>query len=344
LAGNHAFVGDGGSGLQVVDITDPADPAIIGSCDTPGSASDVAIAGDRAYVADSDGGLQVVVISVPGAPSILGSCPTPGDASAVAVLGDRAYVADSEGGLTVVDISDPAQPVVIESTGTTGWAGDVAVLGDFAYVADGEAGLEIVRILQRSLDAGRNTAQSLPLVETRDVILQARLVAAQDDSIAWALSADGGGHWTEVTPDSSWHDLTAHPGSDLVWRAVLTYTGGAEVPACSSLLIEWETATSGVDVADAPSRFALHGNAPNPFNPTTRIAFDLPEPSRVTLEVYSAGGRRVATLLDRPFEAGRHHVDWRGVDDAGRALPSGVYFARLAAGPKAAERAMVLLK
>jgi hypothetical protein len=101
---------------------------------------------------------------------------------------------------------------------------------------------------------------------------------------------------------------------------------------------------TGVDDSVTASAFALLGNSPNPFNPATRIEFDLPETAAVTLEVYSAAGRRVATLVDRTVEAGRHHVVWRGVDGSGRALPSGVYLARLSAGEEAAEHRMVLLK
>ena len=47
------------------------------------------------------------------------------------------------------------------------------------------------------------------------------------------------------------------------------------------------------------------------------------------MDVYSAAGRRVATLLDGPVSAGRHELDWDGHDGDGRALPSGVYFIRL---------------
>jgi hypothetical protein len=52
IAGDHAFVADYGSGLQVIDISDPTSPSIAGSYDTPGNAYGVAISGDYAFVAD----------------------------------------------------------------------------------------------------------------------------------------------------------------------------------------------------------------------------------------------------------------------------------------------------
>ncbi len=94
-----------------------------------------------------------------------------------------------------------------------------------------------------------------------------------------------------------------------------------------------------------PASHALFQNHPNPFNPTTTIAFALPEAARVDLSVFDVTGRRVATLLDDdPREAGAHGVIWRGSDDAGRALAGGVYFYRLQAGDYLATKKMLLLK
>ncbi|HEX5131233.1 MAG TPA: multicopper oxidase domain-containing protein, partial [Candidatus Krumholzibacteria bacterium] len=76
-----------------------------------------------------------------------------------------------------------------------------------------------------------------------------------------------------------------------------------------------------------PTAFALGQNAPNPFNPTTRIRFALPAQSRVLLVVYNVAGQKVATLIDDTAPAGYHTVE---LDATG--LASGVYFYRLDAG------------
>jgi hypothetical protein len=78
---------------------------------------------------------------------------------------------------------------------------------------------------------------------------------------------------------------------------------------------------------DIPGAFELYQSYPNPFNPTTTIAFDVPEPARVTLRVYNILGQQVATLLDHEdFEEGNFTVDFNANN-----LASGVYFYRIEA-------------
>jgi hypothetical protein len=73
----------------------------------------------------------------------------------------------------------------------------------------------------------------------------------------------------------------------------------------------------------------LGPNTPNPFNPVTMIPFELPRPGAVRVAIYDVGGRCLVTLADAHLEAGRHVRTWDGRDDAGRAMGSGAYFARL---------------
>ncbi len=76
-----------------------------------------------------------------------------------------------------------------------------------------------------------------------------------------------------------------------------------------------------------PTAFSLRQCYPNPFNPTTRIEFDLPEPALVTMKVYDILGREVATVIDRAsYAAGAQSVVFDG-----RNLASGVYFYRIEA-------------
>jgi flagellar hook assembly protein FlgD len=64
----------------------------------------------------------------------------------------------------------------------------------------------------------------------------------------------------------------------------------------------------------------------------------------VRLVVFSADGRRVTTLLDEQMGAGRHQVAWNGRDDHGVQVATGVYFARIEAGPLKETHKMLLLK
>lgn len=94
-----------------------------------------------------------------------------------------------------------------------------------------------------------------------------------------------------------------------------------------------------------PAAFALAAPHPNPFNPKTTLRFDLPRAATVRLDIVDVQGRRVARLLDGAMlPPGQHSIDWMGRDDAGRSLPSGVYFARFEAGEFRARRKLVLLR
>ena len=93
-----------------------------------------------------------------------------------------------------------------------------------------------------------------------------------------------------------------------------------------------------------PSVFALKQNAPNPFNPSTDIWYDLPAATHVSMEVLNVLGQRVKTLVDGFREAGSHSVTWDGRDDYGSACASGIYFYRITAGADQAVKKMMMLK
>jgi len=91
----------------------------------------------------------------------------------------------------------------------------------------------------------------------------------------------------------------------------------------------------------------LHPNVPNPFNPSTTIAFrldDRQEPVPVLLAVYDLRGRLVKTLMDKELAGGAYSLVWDGSDEVGRKMSSGVYFLRLRAGAGSMVRKMILLK
>jgi hypothetical protein len=94
-----------------------------------------------------------------------------------------------------------------------------------------------------------------------------------------------------------------------------------------------------VDSETVPDVPTLLANAPNPFNPSTSIRFTLPERQRITLDVFDALGRRVATLLDEERNAGRYAIPF----DA-NGLATGVYIYRLVTPDKMLTGKMLLLR
>ncbi|MBC8414871.1 MAG: T9SS type A sorting domain-containing protein [Candidatus Cloacimonetes bacterium] len=85
-------------------------------------------------------------------------------------------------------------------------------------------------------------------------------------------------------------------------------------------------------------------NYPNPFNPETKIVFNLPESGQVKLEIYNIKGQKVKTLLDCYMSPGRSEMIWNGKDDNGKRVSSGVYFYQLVAEKKTITKKMILIK
>jgi len=104
-------------------------------------------------------------------------------------------------------------------------------------------------------------------------------------------------------------------------------------------------AQTGIDGEDeVPRTFALRQNVPNPFNPVTTIAYQLPADSHVKIDVYNIAGRLVTTLVDEKQEAGVKSVAWDGTNAAGEKVASGIYMYRMQAGDNVDRKMMVLLK
>lgn len=86
------------------------------------------------------------------------------------------------------------------------------------------------------------------------------------------------------------------------------------------------------DLVDGlPRRFSLQRNYPNPFNPSTTLAFHLPKSAEASLVIYNALGQRVRSLVSANLPAGIHTINWDGRNDNGGSLPSGIYLARFQA-------------
>ncbi len=100
-----------------------------------------------------------------------------------------------------------------------------------------------------------------------------------------------------------------------------------------------DTIYAGVLTENNVKEYKLNQNYPNPYNPTTKIIYQIPENSYLTLKVYDVLGTKVATLFNGIKPAGSYEVEF---DGAG--LPSGIYFYRLQAGSFVQTKKMVLMK
>jgi hypothetical protein len=113
-----------------------------------------------------------------------------------------------------------------------------------------------------------------------------------------------------------------------------------------TLRVSRASGVTGIDPEPlAPSQFALYQNAPNPFNPSTEIRYDVPSSGgHVQLRVYDVHGRLVRTLVDTREEGGAKSLIWDARDDSGALVATGVYFYRLDAPGFSETRKMVVMK
>ena len=102
---------------------------------------------------------------------------------------------------------------------------------------------------------------------------------------------------------------------------------------------DYEFAGIEDDGPATPSRIAVRGNYPNPFNPRTVIRFELAETANVSIEIFDILGRSIETIANSDFSAGEHRLEWSGENVAG-----GVYFYTVKSGDFEITRKMLLLK
>ena len=147
VLGSYAFVADRQSGLQIVDISDPAEPGLAGNYRTAGYGYGVFVRDNFVYVAEGAGndGLRVVDISNIAEPALVGGINTT-CAYNVEVEGDLAYIAESNTGLHIIDISDPEDPSHVSTCNTPGNSWNLKIAGDLVYIADLESGMQIIDI------------------------------------------------------------------------------------------------------------------------------------------------------------------------------------------------------
>ncbi len=341
VSGGFAYVADGLSGFQILDIGDPASPELVGAHDTPGYAQGIAVRGGYAYVADGGGGLRIIDVSSPSSPVAAGSCLTGGFAYGIAVNGGYAYVGAGAGGLQVIDVSNPNMPFVVGDHDICSTAWGVAISGDVAYVAGGAGGLHVVDISNPAFPVKVGCYESygtafgvavagdfafvaggdrgLQVVSVGD--LQSMMLVAKCDSPDFAYGVEivnnyayvaGGADGLQVLQART---VIALDDPDPGPPTALSNPGEGSVGAGSA----------------RPYSNHLGQNSPNPFASRTRIAFSTEVGGHVRLRVFDAMGRLVRTLVDGTRGSSDHVEYWDGKDQSGRPLPPGAYFYRLEA-------------
>jgi hypothetical protein len=356
VSGNYAYVADELSGLRVVNITNPAAPFETGFYDTPGEAYGVAVSGNCAYVADTWHGLRIYDCSAamgdpcvadltvtldPDNPNFPGSQNVSACARIVPYLPTR----------IVVPVSNSTNvPTVIVTAGCASEPGCEPAEG-WNLALPWQYDANTTSFFTTIMRVGTGCCVTLNL----DYILPVELLsfsAVPGDAqvlLRWQTASETGSDRFEIERDGmlvhhtpAAGDATGHSYSwidrDLTNGQTYHYSlWSVEMNGERSLLRETDaTPMQGIVTV---TKYALHGNYPNPFNPVTEIAYDLPEAGTVSLKVFDLMGREVAVLVDGEKPAGQHTIRFDARD-----LPSGVYVCRMTANEFTASHKMMLIR
>ncbi len=303
-------------GVRIYDlVNDPTHPDSLFYIQT-NAGHDTTPRGDRLY--DFAGAMMNIWnVSDPSAPTLIGSDDNPlvqyyhgGDESKDH---DYLYMCDEFAvsptpDIVVYDISDPSIPTRIGSINdTSSRVHQLYVVGDLMFVGYYTAGFKVFDI-------------------------------SNPGNPVLADEFDTSPYQTETSPDVYSGAYNAYPFAPSGIVYVADHPTGL-------YLFSVEGHTGQVTAArESPSTATLSQNFPNPFNPSTTIAFELVRREHVMLRVYDVRGGLVQTLVDETLAAGAHTAPWSGLDASGQAVASGVYYYQLNAGPTSLTRRMVLLK
>ena len=210
---------------------------------------------------------------------------------------------------------------------------------------------------QEPLDADLDsilTLEALPFGYMGDLADPVNSANLANTAYAFDAYLDGPGVWYGP---AAWHGNIMY---GMAWRYIDPDYGYRTItlPFCIANLdsanrsaflknaLDWFASTSKVDKpqVDLPKTFALYNNRPNPFNPETVIAYDLPKIAQVELVVYNIMGQKIKTLFNGQRNAGRFDVVWDGTNDAGMQVASGVYIFTIKAGDFIQSNKMMLLR
>lgn len=261
------------------------------------------------------------------------------------IVGDYAYVSFYTAGLRVYDVSNPTRPELAAEFDTSSRTGEVwhGCFGVYPmtpsgniYVSDMDNGLFVFSF---SATTGTVVINSFDARPGRDIVELAWSIGSADGlqgfNMYRALEANGA--YTKInatliaSADNEYQDTGVERGVTYWYQLGVVATGG-------------ETLSQRRAVTVPRGSVVLHQNAPNPFNPTTTISYEIPVSTHVELTIYNSNGNKVRKLVNGFKTAGPHTTEWNGRNDERQPVTTGVYFARLYVSGSVDTRRMVLLK
>jgi hypothetical protein len=291
---------------------------------------------DLLYATEISGPLRIFDVSDPTLPVQVGGFSSNFNTRHTAYAGGYLFCAqrNSYNSLWVLDVSVPAATGTVSTTDLTGISWDIAVQDGIAYLSAGSYGVHI-------MDVTDPTSPSF--VMTYDPSDGANGLATYGDFL---YVAGGGRVWTLEVSDPAapiwggWYD-----DGGTSWEIGLLDGDLVVADGDDGVLVLHNDLLLPSGVGDGPGNLLLPPTCqPNPCNPATTVSFAVPAAGPVRLTILDARGRRVARLVDAVLPAGPARATWRGRDDAGHGMASGVYFTLLETAAGTATGKVVLVR
>jgi hypothetical protein len=373
LAGDYAYVADGSSGLKVVDISNPEEPAIMDN-ELAERAKDVLIRGNRLYLLRGYGIFEIYDITTPGEPILLGfNNNYLSIANDIFVDGNYAYIChylNNNGLVSIFNIGNPTNPTPSYYIGNLYYPRHVIVDSGYAYISDYDSliiydvsNLDSITYVS-SYQYGNPSFQfaiDQPYLYIASSYTALEILNIQDPANPYFVGAYDSLHTYKITLVDN-HALlkgsfnlylmdisnpefprlmSTHTPSNGWSAEEVTVRGDYIYDAAYNLFQILRLTPTGIEEVSTLNlgNFSLPQNYPNPFNASTTISYSLPRPADIRIEVFDILGRRVETLFSGPQQAGEHTVKWRPGN-----ISSGIYYYRIGSEDFGQSRSCLLVK
>ncbi len=340
LCGQILCVPDTTNGVLMYDWSTLSNPHYVGRILMSEPVTDVSSAGNQAYLSAGALGIIPVNLSNPSFPAISAAISVPGAPRGTFALDTRLFIINGSQ-LYLLDVTDPDNPVQQGSLDISQTPQRIAADGDLVYVA-GKNKLYVIDVADMASPILLGTA-GFPWSSDDTHIIRSLVVAGPD----LYLTIEGTGMFVLDVSDPSTPRITG--SKPTLYNSAFLALNSSHLLLSNDqdvlLMPQACQALTAVPEREAPRHDALQmGIWPNPFNPMTTLSFELGANLHVTLDIFDLAGRHIVELADRGLGSGRHEFKWQGLDAQGRAVPSGVYFARLRAGELVVSRRMALVR
>ena len=318
-ANGHLVAAAGYGSVRLVDVSDPDAPRARGLITFTGRYIGARLHGDRACITsgDNQGVLTVSVFDIadPDHPVALGGIETYVSGSDPLIFTGDLAIVSSYVGFSIFDFTAATGPHLASTTESFGASG-IGLRGTDLYVGLGNGGFAVYDISDPTAPRLKGSQRTLGL--TTDFAFDGDLVYVHDLLCGWQVVD------TRDPAAPQWIATLLNPyqSGGRIHGGLIYFKEGGRVVALPLQCVDAASVNP-----EAPSPATLNAEVhPNPFNPSTTVAFDLEVGRPVRITVHDVAGRRVATVTNDDLAAGHHMLRWDGRSSDGRSAPSGIYF------------------